>query len=224
MEEAYTVLRPRFLKALARLADQGLALNFLEAFDLIHDFFLERWDRVVQSYDPEKGAIEGYAYTAFVNFARSRIARLNRFRSTLIDLNEAITTESNLLSHDHTAEQNYDLKRLHHALDRIPAGDRTMLQDYFSAAQPSIRALARQHQLSRYAVQQRLAEALGSLVVRLDKPDGLDEQAWQVSRTLLGRHYTLEQAASHHSLTTHQTRQAHARTLHLLTRLIQRAN
>ena len=158
--------------------------------------------------------------TAFVNFARSRIARINRLRPTLIDLNEAITSESNLLSPSHLVEHNYDLKRLGQVMDRLPVADRTLLQDFFSSAQPSIRALARQQNRSRYAVQQSLVGALGRLLFGFEKPDGIDDQAWQVSQIHLGQHYTLEQAASYHGLTTNQARQAHARTLRVLTRLI----
>jgi hypothetical protein len=57
------------------LARRGFAVAPDEARDLMHDFYLDEWERLGTLYDPSRGPFERYLLAAFFQFARRRIAR-----------------------------------------------------------------------------------------------------------------------------------------------------
>src|SRR5882724_6541181 len=92
--QAYGHLTPIFFGALGRLARQGFVVSPADSMDLIHDFFVDAWPALNDHFDPNKGSFDGYAYGAFVRFARPRIIRLQRWQHSLVGVDQFDTYTS----------------------------------------------------------------------------------------------------------------------------------
>lgn len=220
---AYDMLRTPFLDALTRLAYEGYALPPSDYHDLVHDFFLEVWPKVVSAYDEKKGPIKGYAYVAFVNFVRARLKKQHRYRKVLAD----VLAQKQQTPHDepelHRAYE-HDIEIMQQAKRLLPNTEQALLNDYFSEAGLSERTLAKKYGFTRYGIRKALVEALGRLAVLIDEmPAGMNELDWKVTRAILAQNFTLAQAAAYYGLTTHQARQAHARTFQWFVRSLEYA-
>src|SRR5208282_5864054 len=88
LETAYQTLRPMLFGGLGKLSRQGFSVLPSDGLDVIHDFFVDEWDKVIAHYDPAKGRLETYVYAAFINFARPRLIRLQRLQGSLTDPQE----------------------------------------------------------------------------------------------------------------------------------------
>ena len=212
----YVKYRPLLLRAISILARNGFAIGPADALDIVHDFFLEQWNRIAEHFDPEKGSFEGYLYRAFIQFARPRIVRIRRFQSELVDPAEiSRVADSKHLSEDPATHLLWETWR--DALLELNLDDRQLIQKYLGECLGSERQLARQLGLSRYVVRERLIRALGESLSRLrgfSFNAGIDtkvaESLWQESRTF-------SEAAAVLGMTVEQVRRANARNVGVIT-------
>ncbi|MGH2396452.1 MAG: sigma-70 family RNA polymerase sigma factor [bacterium] len=221
MEEAYQGLKPLLFHALARLARQGFPVLPPDALDLIHDFFAEAWSGITTSYDPDKGRLESYVYAAFFQFARPRIARLWRLQRNMLDplvLTQVMDRESV------DTQAPVEIVALRAALDRLPAPQRELLDDYTQGGMTSERAIARRHKLSRYKAKELLIDALAQLIVSLDRPPQIPQVDWEVARALWKDGRTLDETAGYLQLSIDDVRAAAARNLGFLATVMQAYN
>jgi DNA-directed RNA polymerase specialized sigma24 family protein len=214
METAYKDLRPVMFGALGKLARQGFVVAPADAVDLIHDFFVERWDNLVNNYDPQKGRFEVYSYVSFVHFARPRILRLQRLQNCLQPEDIEMLTANYDAERNLAAEQ--DTRIVRHAISRLAQGEREVLTNYIYAEAPSERMLAAKFKVSRYRLRETLIEALGRVLVLLDKPERMPERDWRVALALWRDRRTITEAASYLGMTTHQIRGANSRNMRLI--------
>jgi RNA polymerase sigma factor (sigma-70 family) len=217
MEVAYKELRPLFLDALAKLARQGFVVSPWDGLDLIHDFFIEAWDGINSRYDPSKGSFSAYVYGAFVHFTRPRIVRLQRLQSSLVEPEQLDLLHVREDEGDEQYVPPEDSKQIvREAISHLPPREREILSRYLYSRPHAERMLAKNFSLSRYGLRQALVDALGRVVVRLDKPERMAERDWKVALALWRDKRTVEQAAAYLGLTTHQVREANSRNVHLL--------
>ena len=207
LEEAYGRLRPMFFAALGNLARQGLVAPPSDGMDLIHDFFVEGWKGLERNFDPNKGSFEGYAYGAFVQFARPRIVRLHRWRCSLVSSEELDVFEAKTESHVESA----DRERVQRALAKLPDSERELLLRIATSDFVSERSLAKDFGVSRYRVHEMVVEALGHFAVSFDRPESVPSQDWVVARALWRDRRTIPEASAILNLTPQQVRAAHKR-------------
>jgi RNA polymerase sigma factor (sigma-70 family) len=221
---AYEELRPHLLGALAKLARRGFSVSPWDGLDLIHDFFVEAWDGINSRYDPSKGTFHAYVYAAFVHFARPRIVSLQRLQNSLVEPGQLD------LLHSREEEGSNDLYVLpenskqvvREAVSRLPPRQREILSRYLYANSRVERMLAKKFSLSRYALKQTLVDALGRVMVRLDKPARMPERDWKVAIALWRDQRTIDETAAYLGMTLHQVREANSRNARSLTEAMKR--
>jgi RNA polymerase sigma factor (sigma-70 family) len=219
MGTTYEELRPHLLGALAKLARQGFIVSPWDGLDLIHDFFVEAWDGINSRYDPSKGTVEAYVYAAFIHFARPRIVRLRRLQSSLVgpEQLDLLGREEQQEDDEQYVPPEESKQVVREAIAHLPRREREILSRYLYSKPRAERMLARKFSLSRYELRQTLVDALGRVMVRLDKPGRIPERDWKVALALWRDNRTIDETAAYLELTTHQVREANLRNLHLLT-------
>lgn len=219
IERGYKELRPLFFGALGKLARQGFVTPPADGLDLIHDFFAEEWPNLQRTYDPSRGNYKAYAYQAFIQFVRPRIVKMQRLqnyklRPDEVDnlLKEAATVPTLDASHD------YDVVRANIA--QLPEVQREILASYVYSNKVSERALARRYSVSRYRLRELLVDALGRVLVQLNRPAGISHDDWQVALALWGDARPVEDTAKYLGITQNQVRLANKRNFEFLTRVL----
>lgn len=210
-QQAYKTYRPLLLRALSGLARQGYVLAPDEGLDLVHDFFIEVWPALVQRHDPKRAQLGTFAYRAFVQFARPRIIRLNRWRH---DDAERVELTGDATQGD---ELGSDLHKVRAALDKLARADRELLLARFDA-QDSDRRLAKRHGVTRYRIRERLGDALAQLVSILHESSLVDARDWPLIKALWGEGLSPEAVALQLGLTTVQVKHRRQRVLEALFR------
>jgi RNA polymerase sigma factor (sigma-70 family) len=207
LEQAYLRLRPMFFAALGSLARQGFIVAPGDSMDLIHDFFSEAWQGLLDRFNPNRGTFESYAYRAFVQFARPRIVRLARWQGSLIGAEklDAFPSKSS------EASDSVDTRRVYHAVAKLPSMQQEVLLRYAYSEYPSERALARDLGMSRYRLREILVNALGHLAVSFDRPELIAPQDWAVALAMWREGRTVKETASLLGLTQQQVRSAYQR-------------
>ena len=180
LEAAYMTLRPAMYRALGRLARQGFIISPTDLQDMIHDFFVEAWPGLALRYNPALSSFEAYAYGAFVQFVRPKVIRLHRLQH---DLTEPALLQSIPGGDTPEAELSHDRDLLLRAIKGLPDLLGQVLTSYCYAGE-SERALARKMQLSRYKLRELLIDALGRVVVALDRPEAIPESDWTVAKAV----------------------------------------
>jgi RNA polymerase sigma factor (sigma-70 family) len=209
MEEAYVHLRPLFFGALGRLARQGFVVSPADSMDLIHDFFVDAWPTLNQHFDPDKGGFEGYAYAAFVRFARPRIIRLQRWQHSLVGADQLDAYPTASLS----ILASPDDKKIRRAISQIPPKEQEILRRYVYSDSASERSLAREFLMTRYHLREVLVDALGRVAISLDRPAGIAPADWDVACSLWRDCRTIQETAAYLALTPEQVRRANTRNI-----------
>ena len=214
----YRELRPLLFGALGKLARQGFVTPPADGLDLIHDFFADEWPKIERTYDPAKGNYHAYAYKAFVQFVRPRIVRMQRFQNYNLRPDQAETVlaeaeSTNLdLTHDH--------QLLRAKIAELPQLQREILATYVYSDNVSERSLARYYSLSRYRLRELLVEALGRVLVQLDRPAEIPHTDWQVALALWRDVRSIPKTAKYLGLTEHQVRTANKRNFEFLSKVL----
>jgi RNA polymerase sigma factor (sigma-70 family) len=214
-ETAYRELRPVFFKALGKLARQGFVVSPADTMDLIHDFFAEGWPEVEEHYAPDRGDYKRYAYRVFVNFVRPRIVSIQRLQNYHIREEEVERSLEELSDKEQARATRQDEASVRWAMADLPEMERTLLSEYINAG-VSERQLAQAYSLSKYKVRGLLVDALGRVVVTIDRPQRMPEKDWKVALALWKDGRSVEEAARYLGMTKHQLRAANARNLKLL--------
>jgi len=223
LAQAYAQLRPLLFDALGRLGRQGFAVSPADAMDFIHDFFLEAWTKVTANYDPDKGRFEPYAYAAFVQYARPRIARLQRMQRDLVDPAE-IREMARIDQASGEAELTLGLDEgvLRGALQQVSAVEREMLLAYFGSSDLSERRVARDLHIGRYKLREQLLTALGKVMLQLNEQAKFSELDWKIARSLWLDERSVGETAGYIGITEAQVRNGQQRNLKMLAALLQR--
>lgn len=219
METAYSELRPLFFAALGKLARQGFVVPPTDSLDLIHDFFADEWRGLKKNFDPSRGSYKAYAYGAFVQFVRPRIIRMQRIQNFRVTPEE-VDRIGEIGAVEPDWETSHDRELVIRAISELPDLESRILHDYLHSDRPSERMLARQFSISRYRLRDMLIDALGRLVVSLDKPDRMPERDWLVARALWKEELSTEEAARHLGITEPQVRLANARNIRFLAKTL----
>lgn len=212
---AFKRLKPLLFGALSKLARQGFIVSPPDGVDLIHDFLTEEIPGLKQRFDPAKGDFSGYAYQAFIRFARPRIMRLQRFQHSLVSIEDLERLSGGDTKAELELAPDYQ-QPLEQAIEELPPLEGSVLKTYIGANVPSERLVAKGLGLSRYQVRETLVSALGHVIVQLSRPPDLPERDWKVARALWHDQRTPGEAASYLGMTTHQVRQAQARVTKFL--------
>jgi RNA polymerase sigma factor (sigma-70 family) len=177
---AYRAYRPLLLGVLARLVRAGHVIPFGDGLDIVHDFFIEQYGRVAQTFDPTLGRFPTYLGAAFARFARTRAGQLRRTALLVRGVGEPAAARDDVSPTDHTAP---DTQRLAEALAALPPDTWRLLYDHFVLEQ-SERDLARTTGQSRYEIRARLVAALGRLAVQVGESERFTAREWEVARRL----------------------------------------
>jgi len=181
--EGYVRYRGLLLSALGKLCAQGFYVWFDEASDLLHDFFVEEWEKVTNRYDPARGEFEPYLYSAFIYFARPRIIRLGRTRQHLVDLHAVAEQLGVEAEPSELTEPRIDSSVVTKAIGTLSEKESSVFARFLYEGR-SERDLADQFRLSRYGVRNLLLDAMGRIVLQIGKPPGLSEDDWRVALLL----------------------------------------
>ncbi len=208
--------KPTMFAALARLARQGYVVAPGEALELMHDFYVEAWGDLQQRYDTHKGAFDTYLYSAFLYFARPRIAEDHKWRQYLRPLDDIERAE---LSRAHLEQEPqtpfHDVSVVRRAFSALSPEDQRVLELRVVDGQ-SERQAARRLEMSRYKLRQATARALARLSLEVGESGLLDEQQWCFARRLWDEERSLADAADACDMTTHQGRVAQKELLERL--------
>jgi len=167
------------------LARRGFAVAPDEARDLMHDFYLDEWERLGTLYDPDRGPFERYMLGAFFQFARRRIARdysrRKRVRELALTLAAADATAPSV---DQIVDEDSRTQLMRRALSTLPTLQREALNHFLGNPAANERDVARQMRMTRYRLRETLVEAVGRLATELDALDRDDELEHQVAVAL----------------------------------------
>lgn len=219
IDRGYTELRPLFFGALGKLARQGFVTPPADGLDLIHDFFADEWPNLQRTYDPSRGNYKAYAYRAFVQFVRPRIVRMQRLQNYKLHPEE-VDAALRDTSAPENLEASHDYQLVRSKIAELPELQREILSTYVYSDKVSERVLARTYSLSRYRLRELLVEALGRVLVQLDRPDELSPGDWQVALALWRDARSIAETASYLEITQHQVRAANKRNFEFLTRVL----
>lgn len=222
LETAYQTLRPMLFGGLGKLSRQGFSILPSDGLDVIHDFFVDEWDKVIARYNPDKGKLESYVYAAFINFARPRLIRLQRLQGSLTDpqeLNRMGDEDEPLAEEPQPSDPGQLFDRI---LKHLPEEDRALLSEYIRSGRSPERALARTHGISRYKLREKLIEALGRFAVFLQQPTGIPDRDWRVASALWHDQRSTSEAARVLGLTESQVRNSQKRNQKYLVEAVRR--
>jgi RNA polymerase sigma factor (sigma-70 family) len=217
LEEVYRSWTPLLLSALRRLRASGYTVDALDGMDLVHDFYLEVVPDLLERYEPERAQFSTYLYGAFLRFARPRIIRELRWKGMLTDLEELpqgwkLATWPEFVD----AAESSDADALSEAIGQqfalLPSSLRVVVNARIVEGL-SERDAARRLKITRYAVRQRTAEALGRLAVGIGEDHRITGEfrplavrVWRDGRSLM-------EAAAELGLSRAKARAAYRRLL-----------
>jgi hypothetical protein len=202
--------RGLLFQALAKLAAQGFPAQPVDAADIVHDFFLEGLTDVLRTFNPQRAAFTTYMYASFVQFARSRIVRLQRQRGVLLPPADLMR----LMDRSKVAqgpEEDLDSQRARFVIDRLSRPHRELLEKWLTSNHVSERELARSLGWSRYKLRQQLVEALGRASLELTATTRIGDIDTRVAEAIWRDGLTVDEAAARLQLTSQRVRNSHAR-------------
>jgi hypothetical protein len=209
-------------RAIARLGRQGFLVPPSESVELIYDFFLEEWEKVVDGYNAQKGGPEGYIYRAFLYFARRRIVTLQRWTKCLANASwlEQVADDAAAPAAEAEAPAAADRDKWQEAFRRgvaeLPPREADVLRSYLEPARLSERRLCDRFQVTRYRLRELLTDALGRLVTLLGERGRLSALDWPIALALWREGRTVRQTAAHLRREVSQVQQVRRRIARLL--------
>lgn len=166
---------PLLWRVQARLVRDGYVIEPQDARDFIHDFYLE-WDGLLQRYQSVQGAFEPYLVTAFYQFCRRRVFKLEKLKNQTAELEEAAELPAPTPPAEESIDQMRQMRQLERLIANLPEEARSVLHDFLGAPAHGERALANKHGLSRYRLREMLAELVGRIALQMTEApyDSLD--------------------------------------------------
>jgi RNA polymerase sigma factor (sigma-70 family) len=147
-------------RVLAHLAQRGYVVPPSEARDLIHDFYVEAWQGLVERFDPKRGNFSSYLFGAFYRFARRRILLWQNWRSRVVNVRHLVYHVDESTDSEQAVDLKNQLREIRDVLSRLPQQPREVLRDFLSE-EGSERCLALKHRISRHRLREILIDALG---------------------------------------------------------------
>ncbi|MCJ2026467.1 sigma-70 family RNA polymerase sigma factor [Methylobacterium sp. J-067] len=191
----YLAYRPVLLRMLSSLARNGYAVSPDDGLDLVHDFFIEAWTGVVHRHDPHKSPFPAFLNHTFLAFARPRIIRLKRWRTTLLDPADMARLQD--VRHVVVAEREHveQILLVRAVVQSMAPKDRKLFQCYLSG-DGSEREIATRFGLTRYALRSRLVDLFGEFAARFGHLSNAPMANNLVVDAIWHRHRTPKEAAS----------------------------
>lgn len=208
LEDAYRLYVPNMLRTLSRLAVTS-RLAAPDGMDLIHSFFADEWEGLLERYSPGVGAFDAYFGVSFRRYARRSLLQRARRRSQLVDPSVLETTFAS--PPGGTSE---DARGVQRAVAALPASYGALLRTYFRAG--SERAAAEALGWSRHRFRAALAEAVARVALEFAPPGGVDPADWRVTLLVLGTERTPRQAAQLLGISVTEANERHKRALGVL--------
>ncbi len=212
----YEQLAPQ-LRRMAFLASRGGALPPDEAADVLQDFVLERLPVIARRVaDGQLRKPESYIRQAFRNFVFDAIRRQQRDKKALeqfkVEPGAAAWTEPELCRKEvHRGRPSRET--VAEAVDQVPESLRAVVSAYIGmvGAPRSLREMANEFGLTRYATRKAVVDGLIALALQLGGSKRLSDMETQICRLVLLEGFSVQQAGRELGTTTHQARTALAR-------------
>jgi DNA-directed RNA polymerase specialized sigma24 family protein len=221
--EDYQKFRPLMMTAFSHLAHQGYAAPPADGLELVHDFFIEAWDGLVDRYDESHAKFETYLFAAFVRFARPRIVKNLRWTRELFPPDEIEKTHDALLDmHAVGQEHALDVRVMESALSSLASSDRELLATRFAEGL-SEKDASRRLGMSRYYFREACVGALTRLAARLNEPGPIGARDWQIASALWVEGRTVPDIAESFEISPSRVKAVRERLLRLIARNVSRA-
>ena len=217
--EDYLTYRPYLFRVLGRLARDGYAVPPDDGLDLVHDFFVEAWSGVVERYDSEKAQFPTYLHLSFASFARPRIVKLTRWRTTLIDPHDFPRLHGPTEFAEPYQERSSDAFLVEAAVKSMARQDRIIFNFYIQGT-GSERQIAHRLGITRYRLRSKLADLFGSVAVKLGDLSAFPEPDLAIVVALWRDHRTAKEAASYLKLTVPEIQAVRTRMFRLLSETV----
>ncbi len=173
---------------------------------MVHDFYIEELPGILERYEASRAQFSTYLYAAFLRFARPRLVRNIRWKSILVPFDQWIERHAAAAYEPHTDVDTSALEqRLARAWAALPKSLKAVLDARMKAGE-SERATAARLGLTRYAVRQRMSEALGRLAVAIGHDDTIRADLRPLALRLWRDGHSLMQVAKDLGLRREQAR------------------
>jgi hypothetical protein len=221
---AYERFRPLLLHALAKLARSGFAVTPTEGMDLIHDFFLEAWDRVVENFRQHfdrarpSATAEGYVFGAFIQFARPCILRQRRWEERLVDAANLARFLASSPDADPATVPDLPFHEveLGTVIEGLSEKDWELVEGYFGREAKSERELSEELGITRYGVRERLIDLMARVTIALGQRGRILASDWPVAVELWKERRTTREAAGRLGLSPREVQRARVRIVECL--------
>jgi RNA polymerase sigma factor (sigma-70 family) len=168
-------------RTIAHLVRRGYFIPPDQARDVIHDFYLDAWQGVLERYDSTKGGFDTYLVSAFYRFAQRKSMEMAAWRNKLVDVELALEQASTEPTPPEQLERKDEARKIRLAFDGLPGDERQVLYEFIGDGRHSERAIAQKHGTTRYAVRRTLAAGIANLSRELSKV-GIDPLHAQISQ------------------------------------------
>ena len=206
LEQIYQEQTPLLLSAVRSLARQGYDMHPSEGLELIHDFYLEALPGLLGRYDASKAKFSTYLYAAFVRFARPRLLRNARWTRLFVSFDDALAHPAATVERDESL-----VEGVAKAVASLPRELKAVIEGR-SARGESERQVAKRLGVTRYAVRQRMAEALGRIAIAIGEDAMIREDVRPLAIRLWRDGESLMSVAAELGLTRQEARE-HLRQL-----------
>ncbi|WP_158684188.1 sigma-70 family RNA polymerase sigma factor [Methylobacterium sp. 285MFTsu5.1] len=213
--EDYLAYRPLMLQVLGRLARDGYVVPPDDGLDLVHDFFVEAWPAVITRYDADKAKFRTYLHLSFASFARPRIVKLTRWRTTLVDPHDIPRLHGWDDSVEAQQERSPDTYLVEAVVRSLARHDRIIFDFYIKGA-GSEREIASHLGITRYRLRSKLADIFGSVAVKIGDMSAFPEPVPSVVIALWRDNRTAKEAASYLKITVPEVQAVRNRMFRLL--------
>jgi RNA polymerase sigma factor (sigma-70 family) len=157
-----------FRAVFTNLRRRGVHLPDDVAADLIHEFLLEKAPKALETFEPTRGALEGWLFVVFRRYVLGALrSQEERRRSLQLHV---MKDEDELVSSTPSPEMHVDLQRVREAVNALPADQQAALRVYLASEQSSRREVAKSLGISRWAADRLVSEALDTIFTLLGHP------------------------------------------------------
>jgi RNA polymerase sigma factor (sigma-70 family) len=176
-------------RVLSSLSRHGYFVPPDDARDVMHDFYLEAWSGLHNRFDADLASFPTYLSASFYRFARRRLIRMDSWKRRIVSLDVIEEPPSDEPSPSEAYEIQERQVLISYALNALAPFERDVLSDYLTDSNASERKLAVKHAMTRYAVRETLATAIGQLARLLNRNNGavssrIALQLWEEGRSL----------------------------------------
>lgn len=191
------------LGVLSSLAKRGYFVPPDDARDVLHDFYIDVWRGLTERFDPAVASFRTYVANSFYRYARRRFTEMDRKRQRLAELYYFGQPEWPTMTPTpaEAAEYTQQQEILEETLQQLPDRELQILKEYLKDENASERRIAEKLSLSRYAVRDTLASAIGRVAI-LSKGIAPNSTDAEIALQLWREGRSAKQTAEHLQLPT----------------------